>query len=151
MTSEQQRRVLVVDDDAGVRGLLCAVLRGRGLVVDDASDGKEALDLIETRAYGVVLLDLLMPVMNGFDVLGRLERMTPRPVVIVVTGADRSAIESLDAGAIHGVIRKPFDPEELGSVVASCAEIRSRMSLEAMAMALVAGGPILALLNRLPL
>ena len=49
MTAEQQKRVLVVDDDGGVRRLFCTVLRDRGLSVDEAGDGKEALDLIETR------------------------------------------------------------------------------------------------------
>ena len=66
MTAEQQKRVLVVDDDGGVRRLFCTVLRDRGLSVDEAGDGKEALDLIETRQYGVIVLDLVMPVTSAF-------------------------------------------------------------------------------------
>ena len=146
MTAEQQKRVLVVDDEAAIRKLLCTVLSGRGLSVDEADDGQTALDLIETRQYGVVVLDLIMPVVDGFVVLEKLARVTPRPVVLVISGAERGVVERLDPAAVHGIVRKPFDPEELANVVAACAEIRGRMSLETMALALVAGGSLFALL-----
>ena len=146
MTAEQQKRVLVVDDDAGIRKLLCTVLHGRGLSVDEAEDGQAALDLIETQKYGVIVLDLVMPVIDGFVVVEKLANVMPRPVVLVISGADHGVVEQLDPAAVHGIVRKPFDPEELANVVAACAEIRSRMSLETMAMALVAGGALFALL-----
>ena len=150
MTAEQQKRVLVVDDDGGVRRLFCTVLRDRGLSVDEAGDGKEALDLIETRQYGVIVLDLVMPMIDGFVVAEKLSLLQPRPVVLVVTGAEPSVVDWLDPLAIHGIVRKPFDAEELANVVAACAEIRSRMSMETMALAMVAGGSLFALLNRFP-
>jgi len=151
MTAEQQKRVLVVDDEPGIRKLLGAVLRDRGLSVDEAGDGKEALDLIETRHYGVVVLDLVMPVVNGLVVADKLSGRTPRPVVLVVTGAPHEMVEELDPANIHGIVRKPFDAEEIANVVAACAEIRSRMSMETMALAMAAGGSLMAILNRLPL
>lgn len=150
MTAEQQKRVLVVDDDAGIRKLLCTVLRGRGLSVDEAEDGQRALDLIETQRYGVIVLDLIMPVIDGFAVARTLNALTPRPVVLVVTGAEHSVVESLDASAFHGIVRKPFDADDLADVVAACAEIRSRASMETMAMAMVAGGSLFALLRQFP-
>jgi len=71
------------------------------------------------------------------------------PVVLVITGADRSLIKQLDPQRIHGVVRKPFDSEDLADVVVACAEIRSRRPFEAMAIsAMIAGGPFLAWLNR---
>jgi CheY-like chemotaxis protein len=146
MTAEQQKRVLVVDDDAGIRKLLRTVLSGRGLSVDEAEDGKAALDLIETRQYGVIVLDLVMPVVDGFVVAEKLTRVAPRPVVLVISGAEHGVVEQLDPAAVHGIVRKPFDAEELATVVAACAEIRGRMSLETMALALVAGGSLFALL-----
>jgi CheY-like chemotaxis protein len=151
VTADLQKRVLVVDDDAGIRGLLCTVLRGRGLSVDDAQDGQEALDLIATRQYGVVVLDLLMPVIDGFVVVEKLALLAAPPVVLVITGADHGVVQMLDPRAVHGIVRKPFDAEELANVVAECAEIRGRMSLETMAMAMAATGPLLALLERLRL
>jgi len=98
--------------------------------------------------YTVIILDILMPVMDGFAVLDAMSGMegTP-PVVLVLTGADRLTIDRLDAQRIHGIVRKPFDPEELGSLIAACAEIRGRSPFEAMAMAMIAGGPFLAWLS----
>ena len=149
MSIEQPNRVLVVDDDSDVRDLLTTVLRQRSLAVDAAADGQEALDLMREQQYAVIILDILMPVMDGFgvlDAMSRIEGSSP-PVVLVLTGADRMTIEQLDAQRIHGIVRKPFDPEELASLVAACAEIKGRSPFEAMAMAMIAGGPFLAWLS----
>ena len=148
MNIEQPNRVLVVDDDSDVRDLLTTMLRQRSLAVDVAADGRQAIDLMREHQYTVIILDLLMPVMDGFAVLDAMSGMegTP-PVVLVLTGADRLTIDRLDAQRIHGIVRKPFDPEELGSLIAACAEIRGRSPFEAMAMAMIAGGPFLAWLS----
>lgn len=151
MTAEQQKRVLVVDDETGIRKLLCEVLRGRGLDVDEAGDGKEALDLIAARQYGVIVLDLVMPVIDGFVVAEKLSLLKPRPVVLVVTDSEPSLVDWLDPLAVHGIVRKPYEAEELANVVAACAEIRFRMSLETMALAIAAGGSLIALLERFSL
>ncbi len=150
MSAEQQKRVLVVDDDAATRKLLSAVLLGRGLVVDEAGDGQEALDLIESQPYGVIVLDLLMPVIDGFTVAEKLSALTPRPVVLVVTGAAHDVVDQLDAATVHGIIRKPFDAEEIANVVAACAEIRWRMSLETMALMMASGSLFALLLTNAP-
>jgi len=121
----------------------------RVLEVDEAADGAEALDLLRQNSYAVVLLDLLMPNVDGFAVLDEFGSAISTPVVLVITGADRSLIKQLDPQRIHGVVRKPFDSEDLADVVVACAEIRSRRPFEAMAIsAMIAGGPFLAWLNR---
>lgn len=151
MSVEQQKRVLVVDDDPGVRELLVCVLQRHSLTVDQARDGREALALVKEHQYAVILLDLLMPVLDGFGVLNALggPELPSPPVVLVITGADRGDIEHLDPHRIHGIVKKPFDPEELASLVVACAEIRSRNAFGTMAIATVlAGSPLLALLNR---
>ncbi len=145
---DRQKRVLVADDDADIRELLGAILRRRGLIVDEAANGQEALDLLKEKPYAVVLLDLLMPHVDGFAVLETLRSASEPPVVLVITGSDRSVVERLDTQRIHGSIRKPFDPEEVADLVVACAEIRGRNPFEAMAMAMIAGGPFLAWLNR---
>jgi CheY-like chemotaxis protein len=141
----------VVDDDATIRELLASVLGREALTVDLAADGQEALNLLRKNTYSVVLLDLVMPVLDGFAVLDRLpDGDKPLPVVLVVTGADRRALSQLDSQRIHGIVRKPFDPDELASLVVACAEIRSRLNLGTMAIAtMIAGSPFLAWLNRL--
>ena len=147
-----QKRVLVVDDDASIRDLLGTVLRQHSLNVDLAEGGAEAVELLREFQYGVVLLDLMMPGVDGFTILDLIaggDVISP-PVVLVITAADRPLIERLDAQRIHGVIRKPFDPEEIARLVVACAEIKSRGPFGTMAIAtMIAGGPFLALLNRL--
>ena len=151
MSAEQQKRVLVVDDDPVIRRQLVWTLQRHSLTVDEAGDGVEALALIKENQYAVILLDLLMPMLDGFGVLKTLDgpSLSSPPVVLVITGADRRAIDHLDPQRIHGIVRKPFDPEELASLVVACAEIRSRNAFGTMAIATaIAGGPLLALLNR---
>ncbi len=150
MNAGQQKRVLIVDDDALTRELLLSVLQGHALTVDVACDGREALALIKEHPYAVILLDLLMPVLDGFGVLDGLgEEVTPPPVVLVITGADRGEIAKLNPRRVHGIIRKPFDRDELAAVVVACAEIRSRKAFDTMTIAtMIAGSPLLALLRR---
>jgi len=146
------KRVLVVDDDAEIRNMLLHVVGQQPLVVDGAEDGQEALDLISQRRYAVIVLDLLMPVLDGFDFLDGLTalQLQPQPVVLVITGADRSQVERLDPRRVHGVLRKPFDVDEFVRLVAACAEIRGSSALGTMAIAtMIAGGPLLALLDHI--
>jgi len=149
--AEMQKQVLVVDDDADTRSLLGALLTRQGLLVDFADDGAAALALISDHSYAVVLLDLLMPGTDGFAVLDRLAQpsVTSAPVVLVITGADRSVVDRLDARRIHGVVRKPFDPEEVAALVVACADIKSRSTFGTMALAtMLAGSSLLEWLNR---
>jgi CheY-like chemotaxis protein len=148
VTVEQYRRVLVIDDEESVRRMLSSALRQRTLSVDEASDGRDAIALVNENRYAVVLLDLLMPEVDGFHVLDAIGRVTNPPVVLVVSGADRALIDRLDSRLIHGIIRKPFDPVEIADIVQACAEIRGRSAFETMAYATaIAGAPLIALLK----
>jgi len=148
MTSEQQRRVLIVDDNRSVRQLLVTALRQKPLVVDEAADGREALDLLREHSYAVVLLDILMPQIDGFGVLEAIESSdAAAPVVLVVSGADRSVLDRLDSRRIHGVVRKPFDAVEIANVVEACADIRGKSAFETMALTMISSAPLIALLK----
>lgn len=129
--------------------MLSRALRQKYLTIDEAEDGRKAIELLRENAYSVVLLDILMPGTNGFAVLDHLDGPAVEPpVVLVITGADRSVLEPLDARRIHGIVRKPFDPQEVASIVAACADIRGRSAFETMALAtMMSGAPLIALLK----
>ena len=150
MAIERQQRVLVVDDDRVVRQILVQALRRKSLIIDEAADGREAIELLRENAYAVVLLDILMPDLNGFDVLDAIdEEALNAPVVLVVSGADRNLLDRLDSQRIHGIIKKPFDPLEIAAIVSACAEIRGNRAFETMAIATVMTGAQLIALWKL--
>ncbi|PYQ47865.1 MAG: response regulator [Acidobacteria bacterium] len=115
--------VLVVDDDQALRGLFTTLLSKNGFEVDTAADGRIAFDQIHRHNYSVILLDLMMPAVSGFELLARLERDSPALLekVIVMTGASQRAVQDLDMSHIWGLIRKPFDIDDLVSSTVDCA------------------------------
>ena len=146
--TDQHRRVLVVDDDPEIRRILVTALRLRALEIDEAVDGRAALDLLRENRYAVVLLDIMMPGVDGFAVLESIAPDAPAPVVLVVSGAGKQVLDRVDSSKIHGIIKKPFDPLEIADVVASCAEIRGRSTFETMAYAtILSSAPLIALLK----
>lgn len=150
MSADPQKRVLVVEDDDDLRGMLASLLRQRPLTVDVASGGAEAIRLLATNQYAVILLDLLMPEPDGFAVLRAFDdkSVAVPPVVLVVTGAGRSVLDGLDSDRIHGIVRKPFDPDELALLVMACADIRSRGNYGMMAVAMLSSARLLDLFQR---
>jgi DNA-binding response OmpR family regulator len=115
---------LIVDDDRGLQGLFLTLLGREGFAVDSAPNGRIAFDYLRRRSYSVVLLDLMMPDVNGFELLERLERDSPLMVrrVIILTGASQREVEQAGAHRVWDVIRKPFDIHELVGAARRCAE-----------------------------
>jgi CheY-like chemotaxis protein len=121
-------RILVVDDDAAIRHLMTAVLSREGMSVETAENGLQALEKIRQSEYSVVLLDLMMPVVSGFDVLRHLnEDEAFRDVhVVVVTAASERDIASAGGVIVCDVVRKPFDLQQLVLTVRRCVDGTSR-------------------------
>ncbi|HEX6389622.1 MAG TPA: response regulator transcription factor, partial [Solirubrobacteraceae bacterium] len=107
-------RVLVVDDEPAVRHALERALRLERYEVGLAADGQEALDLLATGGHDVVVLDVAMPRIDGFEVCRRLRAAGDRTPVLMLTARDAVAdrIDGLDAGADDYLV-KPFDVGEL--------------------------------------
>ena len=116
--------VLVVDDEGPIRKLLAAVLRRESIPADTATNGREALDRLAMSDYGCVVLDLMMPVMNGREVIqAMVEHTATRVPVIVITAAGDGATGDLDPAVVKLIIRKPFDVTRvIEAVRAFCAE-----------------------------
>ena len=120
--SEVERRgVLVVDDDLPLRGMLSAALRRRGFQVYLAGDGAEALSALTVNRPDIILLDLMMPDVNGWDFLQRLkERGFLGQIPIVVISAhlriDPQAILQM---GVNAILPKPFNLNELVDLIES--------------------------------
>jgi DNA-binding response OmpR family regulator len=119
---ENEKRILVVDDDDAIRALLLTILRRRGLKVDTARNGVEGLERCARCRYSVVLLDLMMPMKSGWDFLAELRLLTHemRPVVFVLTAG--TLPRTVDPELVAGVLRKPFDIELLVATVTACLQ-----------------------------
>jgi DNA-binding response OmpR family regulator len=105
-----------VDDDGDLRDTLCEVVEAAGYDVYQAADGRQGLDfLLEGGPQPwVVLLDLMMPVMNGYQLLGELRHRGMAPAIIVMSAApDRAALGGLT------VLQKPFDLAQLVTAIAA--------------------------------
>jgi two-component system, OmpR family, KDP operon response regulator KdpE len=119
MTSRDPRvpaaRVLIVEDDGETRAALVRELSGRGYHVEEAPDGRTALERWEARRPDVVLLDLGLPDMDGLEVIRRIRRDAATPIVIL-SGRylEREKVEALERGA-DDYVTKPFGVDELNA------------------------------------
>ncbi|MBI2957469.1 MAG: response regulator transcription factor [Chloroflexi bacterium] len=106
-------RILVVDDDPQISGLLKRGLSYEGYTVETASSGQEALDKARDNAPDLVVLDVLMPGMDGFEVARRLRQGGETPILMLTAkGTVADKVTGLDAGADDYLV-KPFEFEEL--------------------------------------
>jgi two-component system response regulator VanR len=116
-------RVLVVDDEAPIRGLIAKIVERSGHSVTVARDGGEAIARLGEEEFGVVVLDLMMPSVDGYAVIDFIRsRGGVRPAIIVITAGDSAAIRQLDGAMVHSVVRKPFDIDVLGDLIGAAAE-----------------------------
>jgi excisionase family DNA binding protein len=106
--------VLVVDDDQGVRGLVRAHLELAGYQVREAERGEEALAAIEMQAPDLVLLDVVMPGIDGWELLQRVqERYGAIPVIMFSGTTDEHAAGEAARRGVQALVGKPFDPKDL--------------------------------------
>jgi two-component system NtrC family sensor kinase len=122
-------RVLLVDDEVGIRTLLRWELGAEGLEIVEAADGAAALNAIEDQSFDVIISDVRMPGMSGLDVLRGARQRSPETEVIIATGyADiDSAVECVRNGAFD-LLHKPYDTRQLVSSVARALERRRQRS-----------------------
>ncbi len=117
--------ILIVDDEVVVRKALERFLGSLGYQVLAAADGEEALALLEQDRVDLALVDLVMPKMDGIELIHRMKRLYPDIVPIVLTGFGTitTAVEAMKAGAYH-YLTKPFDLDDIASLIATALEHR---------------------------
>jgi CheY-like chemotaxis protein len=117
------KTVLIIDDDAPTRGLLKAVVIRAGLEALVASNGGEAIDIINTRDdLRCIVLDLMMPVIDGGAVIDHLSSTGRNVPVIVCTAVGPRLTPEFDRSIVRAVIQKPFDVEQLAAMLKAFSE-----------------------------
>lgn len=117
--------LLVVEDDAGIRALLAAVAHRAGFHCNTVDSGETALAVLANSHPDVILLDLFMPDVNGFDVLRHLGQNAPhllKHVIVITAAAARELNDFEELSRVWCVRRKPLDITDLVTEMLSCAE-----------------------------
>ncbi len=113
------RKILIAEDDRDIAELERDYLRASGYDVDIESDGRRALERARTGAYGIIIVDLMLPSLCGFELIGEIRRTLEIPLIVVSAKTeDIDKIRGLDLGADDYVV-KPFSPAELVARVKS--------------------------------
>ncbi len=118
--------ILVVDDEAPVRHFLKLLLERLGYSVDTATGGPDALRKCANRTYDVVLTDLIMPRMDGLEVIRRVKEVSPETEVVMITGypSSETIIAATRAGALDYLPKSP-DPEHLAVLIEKAMQVRT--------------------------
>lgn len=149
------RTILVVDDDERLRDLVAEYLGGRGFQVEKAAGGDQGLEVLRSRAIDLVVLDVMMPGRDGFEICREIRRSSQVPVIMLTARGDETdRIVGLELGA-DDYLPKPFNPREL---LARIQAVLRRSEPEPPKDKKISAGPItvhperrLATLNGTPL
>ena len=120
------KEILVVDDQPGIRLLLTDVLTSEGYNITTAATGKEALDRLEEKQYSLIILDYKLPLVDGIEVLKRIEKWNIKTPAIVMSGlAENIENEMQHYPAVKKLLAKPFNVQELPGLVKRVIEASS--------------------------
>ena len=113
-TLNEKKRILVIDDDADLRESITMLLNRAGFIVDAVENGQEAIEKSKLNFYNVALIDIVLPDINGIDLLKKLKDINPSIRNIIITGFASldNAVKALNLGADSYLI-KPIAPETL--------------------------------------
>ncbi|GFR36850.1 DNA-binding response regulator [Insulibacter thermoxylanivorax] len=113
MNNEKQLHILVVDDEERIRRLLRMYLEKEGFLISEAKDGETALQMALDQDYDCILLDLMLPNMDGIDVCSKLRQTKNTPVIMLTArGEESNRVQGFEVGADDYVV-KPFSPREV--------------------------------------
>jgi DNA-binding response OmpR family regulator len=116
-------RLLVVDDDASIQNLMQAIFRPEGMMVDFAPNGRAALNKLRSERYDALILDLMLPELNGFELIRELKSREPSVLartIVLTAAADRTLRDFDDAKLVRRVMRKPFELRDFVDEVRAC-------------------------------
>lgn len=122
-------RALVVEDDPAIRRLVEKLLARHKVQIDVVADGRQAIEHLRKTRYSVIVLDLMVPEVNGFEVIEYLKSTGSKTPVAVVSAVSQQALTNLDLDVVKLVISKPFDVDEFTKAILNlCADAHAEES-----------------------
>ncbi|WP_072330047.1 response regulator transcription factor [Thermoactinomyces sp. DSM 45891] len=113
MDNQNQQTILVVDDEDRIRRLLRMYLEREGYIIDEAEDGEQALEKAFQKDYDLILLDLMLPGMDGLEVCAEIRKKKATPIIMLTArGEETNRVDGFEVGTDDYVV-KPFSPREL--------------------------------------
>ncbi len=109
--------VLLVEDDPAIRGLLSLIFDGEGFTVETADDGKVALDKVQRRRPDAIVLDLILPVLNGWELIDLLDQDDRTRDIPIITMSGLHRYSSVGERGVKAFLSKPFDVDTLLTVL----------------------------------
>jgi DNA-binding response OmpR family regulator len=119
--------MLVIDDDSAIRSVVIRTVGRLGITANQAGDGEQAIALFQAHPerYALVLLDFMMPGMDGLEVLSQLQKIKPGVPVILMSGLGRQeAVGQFSGLGISGFLQKPFPLEDLAAEIRAVVDPR---------------------------
>ena len=124
--ARQRVLILVVDDEFGDRETLRVILEDKGYRVATARDGAETIEMVKSRHYDIIFLDVRLPDMNGVETYEQVKKIDPRATVIMMTGySEEELVERAVSQGAYTCIYKPYDMERVIALVEDIAKVRS--------------------------
>ena len=120
--STRRYRALIVEDDPAIRRLVEKLLSRRNVEIDTAHDGRQAVEKLGSSHYSVLILDLMVPELNGFGVIDFIKKNNLSVPVAVVSAVSQQALTQLDLDVVKLVISKPFDVDEFTKAILGLCE-----------------------------
>ena len=112
-------KVLLVDDDPDTRQVVTMMVEKSGHVVITTGSGNAALSLLNREKVDVIVLDIMMPEMDGLSILETIRTTSDAPILMLTAFSDQNLIEEASSLPIHGYLIKPIKPEELAAAIAA--------------------------------
>ena len=116
------RRALVVEDDPAIRKLIEKLLTRRKIEIDSAPDGRRAIEKLGSGSYAALILDLMVPEVNGFEIIDFVKKKKIAVPIAVVSAVSQQALTKLDLDVVKVVIAKPFDVDEFTKAIVALVD-----------------------------
>ena len=120
---DHEFHALIVEDDPAIRRLITKLLTRLGVGTDTAADGRIAIEKLRSGRYSIIVLDLMVPEVTGFEVIDFVKSQGLKTPIAVVSAVSQQALTRLDLDIVKLVIAKPFDVDEFAkAILALCRE-----------------------------